>query len=181
LKDPQGKIARDPDLGLWCAEFTGAYLRHIGVKGTGSLMAASYQNWGQEVAYKDVVKGDVLVNKNLKHVGVATGRSRIGPGGNLEVEEVSSNSLGPGGEVQNLPGTRWRSDVVARRTPELAAAEAQGPPMSVAAAGKPANGSVDITVTHKNAPPGTTVATNATGDGINLAGPRVERQQMSAP
>jgi hypothetical protein len=104
----------------------------------------------------------------------------MGAGGNLEVEEISSNSIGPNGELLNLPGTRWRSDVEVRRSAELAAAEAKGPPMSVAGAGKPANGSVDVTVTHKNAPPGTTVSGTAEGAGVNLVGPRIEQQQLSA-
>jgi len=176
LRDPHGKIARDPDLGLWCAEFTNAYLQHVGVPGTGSLMARSFADWGHQVALDQVQKGDVLLNKNLEHVGVATGRTRMN-NGNLEVEEISSNSIGPGGELLNIPGTRWRSDVNARRSDELAKLQARGP-VGVMASGSPASGSVDVTVTHKHAPAGVEVTSTASGSGLKLGAPRVEHQQF---
>ena len=176
LRDPHGKIARDPDLGLWCAEFTNAYLQHVGVPGTGSLMARSFADWGHQVALDQVQKGDVLLNKNLEHVGVATGRTRMN-NGNLEVEEISSNSIGPGGELLNIPGTRWRSDVNARRSDELAKLQARGPD-GVMASGSPASGSVDVTVTHKNAPSGVEVTSTASGSGLKVGAPRVEHQQF---
>jgi hypothetical protein len=182
LRDPSGKIARDPDLGLWCAEFTNSYLRHIGVKGTGSLMAASFADWGHQVAANDVTKGDVLLNFNRKHVGVATGRTRMNPRtGAFEVEEVSSNSLGPGGEVMNLPGRRWRSDVEVRRSSQLAALQSQGPAATVAATGGPSpSGTVDVTITHKNPPPGASVTASHDGEGVNVAPVRVEHQNFGA-
>lgn len=181
LRDPSGKIARDPDLGLWCAEFTQAYLRHTGLTGPGggkNLMAASFKDYGQSIAYKDVNKGDILVNRNLKHVGVATGLTRTNPQtGAFEVQEVSSNRLGPGG-VENLPGLRWRSDVDVRRSPELAAAEAQGAPGTMIASKAP-TGTVDVNIRHQNAPAGTSTIAYATGGGINLNPPRIEHQKMS--
>ena len=42
----------------WCAAFVGACLEEVGVKGTGSLAARSYLNWGKKVTkpkYGDIV------------------------------------------------------------------------------------------------------------------------------
>jgi hypothetical protein len=183
LRDPSGKIKRDPDLGLWCAEFTNAYLQHAGVPGTGSLAARSFATWGQAVRDQDVQKGDVLLNRNLKHVGVATGQTRFNPAtGQFEIQEVSSNSLGPGGQVLNIPGTRWRSDVEVRRSQELALAEARGANRTmVAQNGGAANGSVDVHVRHSNPPPGTTVMASATGVGVRVGDPQVSHQQFISP
>jgi hypothetical protein len=179
LRDPSGKIARDPDLGLWCAEFTNAYLRHAGVPGTGSLMARSFAQWGQEVAKDNLQKGDVLLNLNRAHVGVATGRTWLNTPGHKagEVEEVSSNTIGPGGQLLNLPGTRWRSDVEVRRSQELAMAEAKGENRAIASTMTP-NGNVNVTVTHKNAPAGVQVAATASGSGINVGDTRTEHQHF---
>jgi hypothetical protein len=183
LRDPSGKIQRDPDLGLWCAEFTNAYLQHAGVPGTGSLAARSFATWGQAVRDQDVQKGDVLLNRNLKHVGVATGKTRFNPAtGQFEIQEVSSNSLGPGGQVMNIPGTRWRSDVEVRRSQELALAEARGANRTmVAQNGRGVNGNVDVHVRHSNPPPGTTVMASATGVGVNVGDPQVSHQQFTSP
>jgi hypothetical protein len=165
LKNPNGVVARDPDLGLWCAEFTNAYLQHAGVPGTGSLMAGSFAKWGDVVDPTGVRKGDVLLNQNRAHVGVATGRSRFGTNG-LDLEEISSNSLGPGGEVQNLPGLRWRSDVEVRRSRELAAAQ-EAAPVTLAAANQ--NGAGDsshhVEVSFANAPQGMRTGVQASGSG----------------
>lgn len=188
LRDPRGVVQRDPDLGLWCAEFTNAYLQHAGVRGSGSLMAASFSKWGEQVDPQQVAKGDVLLNFNRKHVGVATGRTRTNEQGQLEIEEISSNSL-VNGEVTNLPGLRWRKDVEVRRSRELAAAQApqpgrpeapqpRGEPVEVDASARTGgvNGSVDINVTHRNPPPGSSVDAKGKGDGVRVKQPRIEEQ-----
>jgi hypothetical protein len=186
LRDPQGKLERNPDLGLWCAEFVSAYLEHIGVKGVPAALrqwAPAYAKWGQAVAPEQTQKGDVLLNKDLQHVGVATGRTWLNTPGHRagEVEEISSNSIDPvTHKLLNIPGLRWRSDVTARRSDELARLEAKGPDATMARGTAP-NGSVDVTVTHKNAPPGVVVASTATGSGIKLNDPRVEHQRFGQP
>ena len=45
--------------------------------------------------------------------------------------------------------------------------------------GPPVSGSVDVTVTHRNPPPGVTVAAKGAGD-VNVAPPRTEQQQLAA-
>lgn len=44
-----------------------------------------------------------------------------------------------------------------------------------------ANGAVDVTITHRNAPAGTQLAATGTGNGINLAPPRIEHQEFGQP
>lgn len=60
-------------------------------------------------------------------------------------------------------------------------AQAQGPPVQLASSqGAPgASGAVDVTITHRRAPAGTTLAANATG-AVNLNPPRTEQQQLSS-
>jgi GH24 family phage-related lysozyme (muramidase) len=60
-----------------------------------------------------------------------------------------------------------------------APAPAAGKPAQVTG-GPPVSGSVDVTITHKNPPPGAVVTASATGDGLTVAPPRTEQQQLSA-
>ena len=45
--------------------------------------------------------------------------------------------------------------------------------------GPPVSGSVDVTVTHRNPPPGVTVTAKGGGD-VNVAPPRIEQQQLAS-
>jgi muramidase (phage lysozyme) len=54
---------------------------------------------------------------------------------------------------------------------------AQGAPAEVTG-GPPVNGAVDVTITHKNPPPGATVTASATGD-ATVGAPRTEQQQLA--
>lgn len=45
----------------WCAAFVGAVLAKAGVQGTGSLLARSYEKWGEKVSPADIQPGDVIV------------------------------------------------------------------------------------------------------------------------
>lgn len=55
--------------------------------------------------------------------------------------------------------------------------QSTGAPLQVTG-GAPVSGAVDITVTHKNPPPGATVTAAGTGD-VNVAAPRTEQQAFS--
>jgi hypothetical protein len=57
-------------------------------------------------------------------------------------------------------------------------AQAQGAPAQVTG-GPPVSGSVDVTITHKNPPPGSFVTASASGD-ASVSRPRTEQQQLSA-
>ncbi|WP_175386134.1 phage tail length tape measure family protein [Rhizobium sp. 9140] len=93
-----GGVNIDAAQTAWCAGFVNSSLEQIGVKGSGSLTANSFQNWGQRVDLASVLKGDVLVDTNGYganqpggHVGFATGASRMGASG-LQLEMLSGNS-----------------------------------------------------------------------------------------
>jgi hypothetical protein len=106
-----GGVGMDPATSPWCAMFVNAALAHNGLRGTGSQLASSFRSWGDPVnSPEDVQKGDVLVAPPSPgytgHVGLATGRSRMGDNG-LELEMMSSNTEGPNG-IYNSAGLRWR-------------------------------------------------------------------------
>jgi hypothetical protein len=98
-------------------------------------------------------------------------------------------ALGGGGEADlmhyDIGGVRGRigdpygerADAAARAR-ELMAPQAEGKPVQVTG-GPPVSGSVDVTVTHRNPPPGVTVAAKGAGD-VNVAPPRIEQQQLAA-
>ncbi len=77
-----GGVNLDPATTAWCAAFVGATLKQSGMEGTGSNMARSYLNWGQEV--KDPQRGDVAVfsrgdpNGPYGHVGFFDGYNEDG-------------------------------------------------------------------------------------------------------
>ncbi|SES05421.1 phage tail length tape measure family protein [Rhizobium sp. NFR03] len=82
----------------WCAGFVNSSLEQIGVKGTGSLAANSFQNWGTQIAPGLAQKGDVLLQTNGLgagqaggHVGFATGASRV-MDGKQQLQMLSGNS-----------------------------------------------------------------------------------------
>lgn len=86
------------------------------------------------------------------------------------------------GDIAARHGIKWGGSFHDRPDPmhfEIARLQAEGKPAEVTG-GPPVNGSVDVTITHKNPPPGATLAANGTGD-VNLAPPRTERQQLAAP
>ena len=93
-----GGVDIDAASTAWCAGFVNASLEKVGIKGSGSLVANSFQDWGSAVDLSSVIKGDVLVkSRGLGagamggHVGFATGESRMGPRG-AQLEMLSGNS-----------------------------------------------------------------------------------------
>lgn len=83
----------------WCARMVNASLASVGIRGTGSPVANSYQKWGIGVDPKDVAKGDVLLDTHGKgynqtggHVGMSTGQTRVDPRtGKLQLERIAGN------------------------------------------------------------------------------------------
>lgn len=66
----------------WCAAFVGGVLAKIGVAGTGSLAARSYEDWGQGLPLNQPVYGAIGVKKRSGkaaswqgHVGFVVGAS----------------------------------------------------------------------------------------------------------
>lgn len=86
IKAPQGGNV-DPEKLAWCAAFVNAVLAGKGIKGTGSLSAASFKNFGTGVGLDNAQKGDIVVIKSKNaasgsHVGFFDG---FGPNGNVRV------------------------------------------------------------------------------------------------
>lgn len=57
---------------------------------------------------------------------------------------------------------------------------AQGAPQQIEGAGKPANGEVNVTVTHKNPPAGASASATGKGEGVNVGPVRTEWSDLSA-
>lgn|GEM_PF-5817835 len=106
IRDNGGTI--DPATTAWCAAFMNAALAHEGIQGTGKNTAESFANWGVPVT-GNVQKGDVALEPPGEgytgHVGGLTGRTRIGPNGQLQYEFVSSHQKG---DMSNPSGVDWR-------------------------------------------------------------------------
>lgn len=94
----RGGVDIDAAQTAWCAAFVNSSLSQVGLKGTGSLTANSFQKWGKSVDLSDVMRGDVLLqSRGLGagqaggHVGLATGASRMGKNG-MQWQMLSGNS-----------------------------------------------------------------------------------------
>jgi uncharacterized protein (TIGR02594 family) len=107
----------------WCAGFVNSALKQIGVEGSGSLVANSFQNWGTRVDASQVLRGDVLLqSRGLSststggHVGLATGASRLSEG-QLQLQMLSGNS-------SNSVANSWvnASELQVRRATEASSA-----------------------------------------------------------
>ena len=83
---------------------------------------------------------------------------------------VAANNIAP------MPATAPAPAITVN--PAASPMRAAGAPAQVTG-GPPVSGSVDVTITHKNPPPGAVVTASATGD-ANVAPPRTEQQQLSA-
>lgn len=83
----------------WCARFVNASLKAVGDSGTGSNIANSFLKWGKSVEAEAVKAGDIAVEHRGRgvdgrggHVGIATGKTRYGRNGQLQVETIEGNS-----------------------------------------------------------------------------------------
>ncbi len=115
----QGGIDIDAARTAWCAAFVNSSLQQVGIDGSGSLLANSFQNWGNQIDPSQVLRGDVLLKTNglsaLQpggHVGFATGATRIF-NGQSQLEMLSGNYSGG-------VGTGWFNavDLQVRRATE---------------------------------------------------------------
>ncbi|MGE6741716.1 phage tail length tape measure family protein [Allorhizobium pseudoryzae] len=93
-----GGVDIDAARTAWCAGFVNSALEQVGVSGSGSLLANSFQQWGSRIDPTQVLRGDVLLDsKGLAanqvggHVGLATGARRV-TDGQLQLQMLSGNS-----------------------------------------------------------------------------------------
>ena len=106
-------IARDET--AWCAAFVGACLARSGLRGTGSLMARSYLDWGEPAALDQRLGAVAVLSRgadpSLGHVGfllAETPQSIILLGGNQD-DSVSVARF----EKSRLLGLRWPPEKLA--------------------------------------------------------------------
>lgn len=111
----------DPSQTPWCSAFVNSALANAGMKGTGSLVATSYMNWGELKNAADTQKGDVLVEPRGRapgetggHVGLATGEVKKDAQGRVTHVEMF------GGNQSNMTTRKWVpvNAVMARRATE---------------------------------------------------------------
>ncbi|SOC48431.1 tail length tape measure protein, partial [Rhizobium subbaraonis] len=116
-----GGVDIDAARTAWCAGFVNSALQQVGVDGSGSLLANSFQNWGSQIDPSQVLRGDVLLQSNGLsatqpggHVGLATGATRMF-NGQQQLEMLSGN-------YSNSVGTGWFNavDLQVRRATEAA-------------------------------------------------------------
>ncbi|WP_028164124.1 hypothetical protein [Bradyrhizobium elkanii] len=129
-------IKVNPATTAWCAAFVNANLKQAGLKGSGSLVATSFLNYGSAVKSGDVQAGDIGVlargrraGQTGGHVGFLTGNTRKNPRtGELEVEMLGGNQ---GGTASGRGGvsTQWRpaSQVTVRRPDYTPNGQTAGP------------------------------------------------------
>jgi uncharacterized protein (TIGR02594 family) len=117
-----GGVDIDAATTAWCAGFVNSALEQVGIDGSGSLTANSFQNWGRAIDPSQLLRGDVLLqSRGLGagstggHVGFATGASRL-LGGQQQLQMLSGNS----GDAVN---TSWinASELQIRRATEASA------------------------------------------------------------
>lgn len=166
----------------WCARFVNASLNAVGQNGTGSAVANSFLKWGRAISADMVQKGDVLVDHRGRgagstggHVGMATGRTRTGRSGELEVEMLAGNS-------RDAVRTTWEraSKLAVRRSLQahdsVAASQdlaksISAPPSSLSAKSGQSLGDIDVTgPSGRDITKGIPLRPNLGGGGGNSAG-----------
>jgi len=178
----------DPATTAWCAAFVNANLKSAGIKGTGSLAAGSFTNYGTAVAPGNIQPGDIGVVRGRsprtglegKHVGLLTGESRM-VNGRRQVEMLGGN------QGEDNVNKKWYDEgsLHLRRAP---APVDRGPPDRGAldrramsrADGAKISGNVDVGVDFKNMPQGVTGTVQKRGDFVNTE-QSTQRQMMNTP
>jgi len=165
----------------WCAAFVNAGLKAAGIKGTGSLAAGSFTNYGTAVPMGEVQPGDIGVVRGRsprtgiegRHVGFLTGETRM-VNGRLQYKMVAGN------ERDGVRET-WRDarSLHTRRPPAPEGGRAVASTDRIDSAVAPpkvsAEGRVNVTVTSN----GTAAKTDATSEGMFQETTVVQRRQMA--
>ena len=172
LKDYLSGKNLDPEKTAWCANFVNTSLAAAGLRGTGSDIANSFQNYGAGIEFNSMTKGDIIVDTNSRradetggHVMQATGRSRINEKtGELEFEVV-------GGNQSDAVTTKYISqkpDIMVRRSTE---ANLVQPPVAQAAPGITTAPEQPVATQTETASPAavTQASMEPKEDGLNIA------------
>jgi uncharacterized protein (TIGR02594 family) len=110
-----GGAGLDPKVEAWCAAFVNSSLQQAGIRGSGSAVANSFQNWGMGVPLNQVMPGDVVLETKGKgpgqvggHVGLGTGKydgKRIGMLSGNSGNKVTDKMIPADGDVVVRRGT----------------------------------------------------------------------------
>ncbi len=110
-----GGAGLDPKVEAWCAAFVNSALQQSGIKGSGSAVANSFQNWGKGVPVNQVMPGDVVLETRGKgsgqtggHVGLGTGKyggGKIGMLSGNSSNKVTDMMIPADGDVMVRRGT----------------------------------------------------------------------------
>lgn len=172
----------------WCGAFAASVVKSQGIEPPKNpLVASNWRNWGEPVQGTPE-GGHVAIRR-----GAATGQTgshvtfvenvdpRTGTftsvGGNQGLSKAQRMQGLTGRSTYNLADFDFRQPQQAENIREIAGG-AEGKPAEVTG-GPSVSGSVDVTVTHRNPPPGTTIEAKGRGD-VDVPPPRTEQQQLTA-
>ena len=106
----------------WCAAFVGSVLLRAGTKGTGSLLARSYLDWGQKISLSEAKEGDVAILSGKAswqgHVGFLKdqGAQKINLLGGNQNYQVNVQSY-PASKLLGCAGQSRRVQIQAKAPP----------------------------------------------------------------
>ena len=143
-----GGVNLDPAVTAWCAAFVNASLGQVGMQGTGSNMARSFENWGQPVDTPQ--RGDLAV---FHRNGADSGFGHVG-----FFEGYDEN-----GQIRVLGGNQGDSVSISSYSPSelLGFRRGEGQPQSNALASMPQQGQTDNQLAQLMAMQAATPRTNA--------------------
>lgn len=149
---------------------------YFGIKGPGGTLMTREVINGQSVmvpqnfagygSLEESVKGYAdFINKNRNYTALKQGGT---------LEQQAANLQASGYATAPNYGTTVLGIAKALPVPSAPAVQLNQP-------STPANGRVDISVSHINPPPGVSLGASASGDGVNLEPPRTERLGLAGP
>jgi len=89
----------DNDETAWCAAAVGSWLERSGIPGTGSLLARSYSDWGEEVSLDHAQAGDIVVLQR----GNSSWQGHVG----IYIRHTATQILVLGGNQNNEINQSW--------------------------------------------------------------------------
>lgn len=141
----------------------------------------NYERYGNMIGV-DLVNNPDLANDPAiaAKIAVAYMKDRYKGGGFEGMKRAVGNSVAETEAVKNANYARYMQtgEFARAAAPTAQVATANAPPANVPPA-QPANGNVQVDVTHKNPPPNTSVTASASGNGVKVNPPRVEYQDFA--
>lgn len=172
----------------WCGAFAASVVKSQGIEPPKNpLVASNWRNWGQPVqgtpegGHVAIRRGAATGSTGSHVTFVESVNPRTGEftsvGGNQGLSKAQRMQGLTGRSTYKLADFDFRQPQAAENIREIAGG-AEGKPAEVTG-GPSVSGSVDVTVTHRNPPPGTTIEAKGRGD-VDVPPPRTEQQQLTA-